>query len=144
MRLSTKSRYALEGLLYLAVYGGAGPLSVKEIASGIQVSPAYMEQIFVQLKRSGLIGTQRGSGGGFFLSRPEDTITVGKVIEILEGSTVPVRCVENRSSCSGRVRHCISRRVWVRVSDAIAETANALTLKAIKDQFIAETGGAGK
>lgn len=145
MKLSTKSRYALEGLLYLAVSGGGRPLSIKEIAAGIQASPAYMEQILIKLKKAGLVDTQRGSSGGFFLTCREDEVTVTKVIQAAEGSTMPVRCVESSSACtSGVQKHCVSRRVWIRVSKAISGITDSLTLAALKEQFMEETGGAAK
>ena len=145
MKLSTKSTYALEGLLYLAVSGGDRPLSIKDIAAEIQASPAYMEQIFIKLKKAGLVDTQRGSNGGFFLTCREDEVTVNNVIQAVEGSTVPVRCVESASACTSRARqHCVSRRVWVRVSRAISDITESLTLASLKEQYLKETGGAAK
>lgn len=142
MKLSTKSRYALEGLLYLAVYGENQPLSIKEIAVGIHVSPAYMEQIFIKLKKGGVVNTVRGAGGGFLLTCPQAQVSVSRVIQAVEGSTIPVRCVENLSACTSRVQqHCVSRRVWIRVSNAISDVADTLTLEMLRNQYIAESGG---
>jgi Rrf2 family protein len=141
MKLSTKSRYALEGLLYMAVNGAGSPLSVKEIAAGICVSAAYMEQIFFSLKKDELVLPLRGAKGGFVLGRSENEITVGSIIRAIDGSLVPVACVENLSACTSKARSsCVSRGVWVRISAAIAGTADHLTLKMLKDQFIAENG----
>lgn len=141
MKLSTKSRYALEGLLYMAVNGTDSPLSVKDIAAGICVSAAYMEQIFFSLKKSGLVSPVRGAKGGFNFGRPESDITVGSIIRAIDGSLVPVTCVEDLSSCTSKARSsCVSRGVWVRISTAISDVADQLTLKILKDQFIAENG----
>jgi Rrf2 family protein len=144
MKLSTKSRYALEGLLYLAIHGGGSkPLSVKDIATGTGVTTAYMEQIFFSLKKSDLVTTVRGAKGGFILGKTEESITVGMIIRTIDGNIVPVKCVESLSSCTSRVRsNCLSRQIWIRLSDAISEAADRMTLKDLKNKYIAENGGA--
>ncbi|WP_312695186.1 RrF2 family transcriptional regulator [Caproiciproducens sp.] len=142
MKLSTKSRYALEGMLYLAVFGSEKLLSIKELSAGINVSAAYMEQIFFSLKKSGLVSTVRGAKGGFILNLDEQDITVGKIIRAIEGNLVPVECVTSLSACKSKVRSsCVSRNVWVRISSAISDTADKLTLRELKNKFIAENGG---
>lgn len=142
MKLSTKSRYALEGMLYLAVFGSEKLLSIKELSAGINVSAAYMEQIFFSLKKAGLVSTVRGAKGGFILNLDEQDITVGKIIRAIEGSLVPVECVTSLSACKSKVRSsCVSRNVWVRISSAISDTADKLTLQELKNKFIAENGG---
>ncbi len=142
MKLSTKSRYALEGMLYLAVFGSDKLLSIKELSAGINVSAAYMEQIFFSLKKAGLVSTVRGAKGGFILNMDEQDITVGKIIRAIEASLVPVECVSSLSACKSKVRSgCVSRNVWVRISSAISDTADKLTLRELKNKFIAENGG---
>lgn len=143
MKLSTKSRYALEGMLYMAVYGEDKLLSIKDIAAGTAVSPAYMEQIFFSLKKAGLVSTVRGAKGGFSLGYPENEITVGMIIRAIDGDLVPVSCVTSLSSCKSKVRsNCVSRNVWIRISDAIADTADKQTLETLKTQFNKEGDGA--
>lgn len=142
MKLSTKSRYALEGLLYLSVYGSGQPMSIREISAGTGISASYMEQIFIKLKKSGLVATVRGSGGGFTLGCPEEDVTVTMVIHCVEGTTVPVKCVENLSFCTSRVRSkCLSRNVWVKISEAIVQTTNTITLNTLTEQYQKENEG---
>ena len=144
MKLSTKSRYALEGLLYMAVNSTDKPLSVKDIAAGINVSAAYMEQIFFSLKKAGLVLPIRGAKGGFVFGHEENDITVGSVIRAIDGSLVPVECVESLSVCTSKARSsCVSRGVWVRISAAISEPADHFMLKTLKNQYLAENGGGG-
>jgi len=141
MKLSTKSRYALEGLLYMAVYGTDRPMSVKETAAGISVSAAYMEQIFFKLKKAGLLSPVRGAKGGFVFGQPENEITVGSIIRAIDGNLVPVGCVDNLSACTSKARSsCVSRGVWIRIGSAISDTADHLTLTMLKNRFIAENG----
>lgn len=137
MKLSTKSRYALEGLLYLALQDGNSPVNIKEIAGGTGITVAYLEQIFFQLKKAGLVATERGTKGGYFLALSEKEITVASVIRSIEGSLVPIKCVENPDLCTSKARHsCSSRAVWVQVSDAIVQTAEQITLQELKDGYI--------
>ncbi|MCY1712777.1 RrF2 family transcriptional regulator [Caproiciproducens galactitolivorans] len=143
MKLSTKSRYALEGMLYIAVYGKDKLLSIKEIAAGTTVSPAYMEQIFFTLKKAGLVSTVRGAKGGFALGCPENEITVGTILRAIDGNLVPVPCAASLSACKSKVRsNCVSRNVWIRISQAISDTADKQTLEMLKNQFIQEGEGA--
>ncbi|MBW7571701.1 RrF2 family transcriptional regulator [Caproiciproducens faecalis] len=142
MKLSTKSRYALEGMLYLAIFGNEKLLSIKELSAGIQVSAAYLEQIFFSLKKAELVSTVRGSKGGFVLNEDQDEITVGKIIRAMEGNMVPVECIHSLSACKSKVRsNCVSRNVWIRISSAISDTADKLTLRELKERYIAENGG---
>ena len=142
MKLSTKSRYALEGMLYLAVFGSEKLLSITELSAGVDVAAAYVEQIFCSLKKAGLVSTVRGAKGGFILNLDEQDITVGKIIRAIEGSLVPVECVTSLSACKSKVRSsCVSRNVWGRISSAISDTADKLTLRELKNKFIAENGG---
>jgi Rrf2 family protein len=141
MKLSTKSRNALEGMLYIAVYGENRLVNTREIAAKLKISPTYMEQIFYSLKKSGLVTTVRGSKGGFALGLDDEKITVGMIIRAIDGSMVPVKCVKNIASCKSQVRsNCLSRNVWVKITHAILEVADKLTLKDLKDKYLAERG----
>mgnify|MGYP002798988523 FL=1 len=142
MKLSTKSRYALEGLFYMAIATLDRAASIKEIAAETQISPAYLEQIFFKLKQFGIIRTVRGARGGFLFEKPLSEITVGQIIRAVEGSLVPVKCVESLSACTSKVRGtCISRQVWVDLSDAIARVADSLTLEQLRNDWLAEQSG---
>lgn len=142
MRLSTKSRYALEGLLYLAVYAPDDAVTTKQAAQGTQISVSYLEQIFFLLKKAGLLKTVRGAKGGFLLALEPQEITVGMVVRAIEGSFVPVACVEDISVCKSRIRDvCVSRKLWVQVSSAIENVVDRLTLEELADRFAKENGG---
>ena len=136
MKLSTKSRYALEGLFYMAIATLDRAASIKEIAAETQISPAYLEQIFFKLKQFGIIRTVRGARGGFLFEKPLSEITVGQIIRAVEGSLVPVKCVESLSACTSKVR-----QVWVDLSDAIARVADSLTLEQLRNEWLAEQRG---
>ena len=117
MKLSTKSRYALEGLLYLAAYFPDKPITARQVAEGVQVSVPYMEQIFFTLKQAGLLKAVRGARGGFLLAIAAEQITAGMIIRAIEGDLAPVACVHNLDACNSKVRDvCVSRRLWSNVT----------------------------
>ena len=66
MKLSTKSRYALEGLVYIAIYSPNEAIRIKQIAEDTGITVAYLEQIFFLLKKAGLLLTVRGAEGAFY------------------------------------------------------------------------------
>ncbi|ARP49963.1 MULTISPECIES: RrF2 family transcriptional regulator [Caproicibacterium] len=139
MKLSTRSRYALEGMLYLAAFGQGGPVPVKEISEATGISTAYLEQIFFLLKKAGLVVTIRGSRGGFLPAKPLSDITAGMVVRAIDGAICPVRCVADPSLCaSNRIAVCATRPLWIRVANAISDTLDGMTLESLKNGFLAE------
>ena len=86
LNLSTKSRYGLRILLQLAQCRGSGrSCKVRELAEQQSISDAYVEQIMIALKGSGLVLSARGRNGGYLLGRVPADITVLDVIELFEG-----------------------------------------------------------
>ena len=88
MKISTKGRYGLRMMTDLAVYYDQGLVPLKEIAARQEISEKYLEQIMMQLNRSGLVRSVRGAQGGYTLARPPREITVGMVLRVMEGSPV--------------------------------------------------------
>ncbi|MDP2084930.1 MAG: Rrf2 family transcriptional regulator, partial [Gemmobacter sp.] len=79
MKLSTKGRYAMVALADLAMHPGDGRVSLAEISRRQDISLAYLEQLFVKLRRSGLVESVRGPGGGYRLARSAEAIRVTEV-----------------------------------------------------------------
>ena len=140
MKLSTKSRYALEALLYMALYSGGRPMRIAEIAAGTGISEGYLEQIFFRLRKAGLLSAVRGKGGGFLFSSPEKT-SVGSLVRTLEGTLVPVACAEDLSACKSPMRdRCVSRALWVRLSHEIGGVLDGIRLASLAEAFRAKEG----
>ncbi|HHQ69069.1 MAG TPA: Rrf2 family transcriptional regulator, partial [Halothiobacillaceae bacterium] len=74
MRLTTKGRYAVTAMLDLALHDDGKPIALADIAERQSLSLSYLEQLFAQLRRGGLVASVRGPGGGYRLSRPRDQI----------------------------------------------------------------------
>lgn len=109
MKVSTKGRYAVMALVDIALNGGAPvnpaalsssaapsanpggrPVSLADVASRQAISLSYLEQLFARLRRSGLVRSVRGPGGGYLLARPLEAIAVGEVVQSVEGHARPL------------------------------------------------------
>jgi len=93
MKVSAKGEYAYRAVYELACnHGDAGEtvIQLEQIARNQGIPKKYLVQILLQLKRAGLVGTLRGVKGGYFLRKPPSQITLGEVLELIEGPFVPV------------------------------------------------------
>lgn len=85
MKLSSKGRYAVRALFDIAFYNDGQPTQVKDIAERQAIPQRFLEQIFQDLKRSGIVGSKRGPQGGYLLARPAQEILLGEVVRVIEG-----------------------------------------------------------
>jgi Rrf2 family protein len=90
MRLSARVDYALRAAAELAV-GGERPVTAVQLAEAQQIPPKFLENILSQLRRSGLVRSQRGPEGGYWLARPANEIFLADVIRAIDGPLVGVR-----------------------------------------------------
>ncbi|MFH2057215.1 MAG: Rrf2 family transcriptional regulator [bacterium] len=130
--ISTRGRYGLRALI--AIVKAEIPLSTAQIAHKENLSPPYLEQIFNRLKRAGVIKAKRGARGGYLLSRPADQITVGDVIEILDGPVTFSHChnPEEAEHCE-RAPICPSRIFWSSLESDINAKLYGTTLQDLKE-----------
>ena len=92
MKLSTKGRYGLRALIDMAQYSENEPVSITSISDRQDISERYLEQLMAMLKKSGLVKSVRGAGGGYVLAKKMNEISVGDVLRALEGNLDPVAC----------------------------------------------------
>lgn len=85
MKLSNKGRYAIRALFDIAFFNDGRATQVKDIADRQGIPPRFLEQIFQDLKRTGIVGSKRGPQGGYNLIRKPSEIRLGDVIRALEG-----------------------------------------------------------
>jgi len=115
--------------LDIAINQGDGPITLHSISERQGISVGYLEQLMVPLKKEGLIRSVRGAQGGYLLAREPEKITVGDIIRALEGPIAPVACVsEDFPEECDRAEGCVTRLVWAKVRDSIAEVLDSLTL----------------
>jgi len=105
VKLSKKGRYAVRALFDIAFYNEGQPTQVKDIAERQGIPPRFLEQIFQDLKRAGIVASKRGPQGGYNLARAAGNIGIGDVIRALEG---PIALAEDGA---GADRGAPARRV---------------------------------
>jgi len=130
LRLSTKGHYGLKAMFDLAMHYGSEPIPLKIVAERQGISEHYLEQLIAVLRKIGLVKSVRGAQGGYILAKPPSEIKVGDVIRAMEGPIAPLDCVsEYEPAACEKVDYCISRDVWARVRDSIAEVLDSITLE---------------
>ena len=127
MKISTKGRYGLRLMVDLAVHYEQGLVPLKEIAVRQEISEKYLEQIMMQLNRSGLVRSVRGAQGGYCLAQPPESITVGAVLRVMEGSLAPVDC--------DRMDRCVTVTVWQKLKEAVEGVVDAITLRDLANDY---------
>lgn len=126
MKLSSKARYGLKAMLYLAEHPGL--VSLSSLAEATDMSEAYLEQLFSMLKKSDLVSSVRGASGGYTLSKPAEEISVGEIVRTLEGELEIVDCISGE--CSNKC-NCSSHKVWQIMYNAINDALDAITLDSV-------------
>ena len=107
MKLSTKGKYGLYAMYYLAQHAGDGPQPLKAVAEIGVSSEDYLEQLLGSLRRAGLVTTVRGAQGGYQLAHAPEAITVGDIIDATEGPLNISECISDEACChrSGQGTH---------------------------------------
>jgi len=127
MKLSTRARYGVRLMISLALNYPNGPVFLKDIAKGENISEKYLSLIMIPLRSAGLVNSIRGAHGGYSLAREPAQINMKEIVDVLEGDSGLVDCVKNPSTCQ-RVPICVSRDVWAMIDGKISETLSAITL----------------
>lgn len=117
MRLTTKGRYAVTAMLDLAIHARQGPVSLNDISGRQGISLSYLEQLFAKLRRSGLVSSVRGPGGGYRLSREDADINVADIVDAVNESMDATRC-NRKGDCQDGVE-CLTHHLWMDLSDQI-------------------------
>lgn len=130
MKLSTKGRYGVKAMFELALSYGDGPIALNNIAEKQNLSVHYLEQLFSNLRKAGLVKSIRGAQGGYILARKPEDITVGDIIRTLEGPLAPAECViEDDSKECYKADYCVTRTIWEKIRDSINNVVDSITLQ---------------
>ena len=117
MRLSTKGRYAVTAMLDLALNGTEGPVTLADISENQGISLSYLEQLFAALRGKGLVRGVRGPGGGYYLGRESDEISIADIICAVDEWVEFTRC-KGRQNCQDGQR-CLTHSLWDDLSQQI-------------------------
>lgn len=129
MQVSQKSLYALRAVFELAKHKDQGPTKIADIAEAQAIPRRFLEVILGQLKQAGFVESRRGSEAGYLLVRSPEDLTVGEVIEFIEGPVGPIACLVEKSDISQcpLFPQCIFRDMWEKIRDAISNVYNSTT-----------------
>lgn len=117
MKLSTKGRYAMVALVDLATAPDDGLVTLAEVARRQNVSQPYLEQLFVKLRRAGLVESVRGPGGGYRLARSPEAIRIAEVLEAVDETVSAMHTGAGVSGgVSGSRAQSLTNRLWESLS----------------------------
>lgn len=132
MKLSTRGKYGLYAMYYLALHEGEGPQALQNIST-IGVPKQYLEQILGNLRRSGLVSTVRGAQGGYLIAKPIENVTLLDIIDAVEGPIELSDCTSDEHTCE-KSATCPVRWVWQRVTDSFNLELSKIKLSDILTQ----------
>ena len=133
MLLSKKTRYAMIALTRLAKDYGSGAILIGDIAKGENIPQRFLENILLELKKLGFLGSKLGKSGGYYLIRKPEDITLLDIIRHFEGTIAMLSCVSEKSYqpcefCKDE-QLCKIRNIFKEVRDTTFEILNRTTLK---------------
>jgi len=131
MTTTKKSKYGLRALVYMACNPEI-KFSVKEISEKQDISKRYLEQIFLTLKKAGLIISSKGAQGGYVLARSPKEISVGDILNILEDTQESPCCSSYNLETLESV---LEKEVWEKIEDKIKELTGNISLENLKDKY---------
>ena len=132
MRLTTKGRYAVTAMLDLAIHGQNKPVSLNDISNRQGISLSYLEQLFAKLRRSDLVSSVRGPGGGYRLGKWSAQIAVADVISAVDESVDATKCM-GQGNCQGG-NQCLTHTLWSDLSKRIEEFLQSISLSELVEQ----------
>ena len=127
MKISTKGRYALRLMLDLAMHHDGSFIPLKAVSQRQCISDKYLEQIVHLLSKGGLVQSARGAQGGYRLTREPGQYSVGEILRLVEGSLVPVACLECGAQCE-QVDQCMTIELYKKMKNAIDNIVDNTTL----------------
>jgi Rrf2 family protein len=138
VRVSAKVDYAVRALTELAAAAGTGPVKGEMIAANQGMPLRFTESILSDLRRAGLVGSQRGADGGYWLKAPADTITVADVIRHVEGALADVRGEPPEEVAYGGVAAPL-QDVWIATRATLRSVLESVTVADIAAGTLPDT-----
>lgn len=132
MELNTKARYAVMAMADIAKYGAPAAVPLSAVAERQGLSLAYLEQIFLRLRRAGLVSSARGRTGGYVLARPASDIRIDEIMKAVEEETRLTRCLDPEHGCIGD-RRCLTHGLWHALGAHIASFLSKVSLQEVID-----------
>jgi Rrf2 family protein len=135
MILSKKTRYAIVALTRLAREYGNGTMQIREIAEGEKIPQKFLENILLDLKKMGILGSKLGKAGGYFLLKKPGEVNLAEIVRHFEGTIALMYCVSEKAYqpcefCKDEAR-CQIRKVFKEVRDTSYDILHRTTLETL-------------
>lgn len=136
--VSQKCQYAIRATFELAKKQRQGPVKISEVAVAQAIPVRFLEVILNQLRQGGFVQSRRGVEGGYYLIRQAESLTVGEIMQFIEGPTVPVACMTSpgatKCALSG---NCVFIPMWQRVAKAASDIYDQTSFQDLVDEAAA-------
>lgn len=143
MQLSTKGRYAVMAMADLAKHSADAATPLAVISERQQISLTYLEQLFMKMRRAGLVESTRGPGGGYSLARAAEEIAIAEIMTAVDEPVKMTRCEgELEVGCVGDHR-CLTHDLWDALGDHILTFLGGVTLGDVVDNATAKQAALG-
>ena len=133
MRVSAKSDYALRALIELAGRGDGSPVSAEELGRLQDIPHGFLQAILADLRRSGVVMSQRGQSGGWRLARDAETVSVADVIRAVDGPLVSVYGLRPES-VSYNDSADVLQHVWIAARSSLRDVFEHVSIRALADR----------
>ncbi|HET7387455.1 MAG TPA: Rrf2 family transcriptional regulator [Nocardioidaceae bacterium] len=130
MRVSAKSDYALRALIELAARGDDAPVSAEDIGRAQDIPRGFLQTILADLRRAGLVHSQRGQSGGWRLARDAGTVSVADVIRAVDGPLVSVYGLRPEA-VSYQEPAAVLQHVWIAARSSLRDVFEHVTIRAL-------------
>ena len=132
MIISSKGKYGLVALMDICLYSRSEAVTLESVSKRQDISERYLEQIFSILKKGGIINSKKGAQGGYFLARKPKDITVGEILNILEGYLKIVSPSEEKND----IECFMQKKIWNNINRQIETYFNSITLEELVKDYI--------
>ena len=132
MRISTKVQYGLRAMAYLAQNAQDGrAVSVREVSYKEKIPNDYLEKIFVNLQKAGLLAAKKGVAGGYIMAHSANEIKIAQIFDALESRATKIKCIDARCA---REESCLTKILWCKMQAAINDFLESITLADLIDK----------
>ena len=135
MILSKKTRYAIVALTCLAREYGKGPIQIKDISEREKIPHSFLENILLELRKLGILGSKLGKAGGYYLLKKPEEVTLAEIVRHFEGTIALMYCVSEKAYqpcefCRDEI-NCEIRKVFKEIRDTTYSVLSRTTLKSL-------------
>ncbi|MFP5253000.1 MAG: RrF2 family transcriptional regulator [Actinomycetes bacterium] len=132
MRVSAKSDYALRALIELAARADAGPVSAEELGRAQEIPHNFLQAILADLRRAGIVISQRGQAGGWRMARPAEDVSVADVIRAVDGPLVSVYGLRPEAVAYNESAQVL-QHVWIAARSSLRDVFEKVSIKALAE-----------